>query len=119
MTVRSTRLPGLTKQQLTLVTTGGKIDKEYFDDKSDYQIGSPQIGDILQQLGVAFRFDLIPILRKDSLHVTDEDRALIRSTIESQPHRHVLVTHGTDTMVETAHVLAGLPGKVIVRTGAL
>ncbi|HVI55339.1 MAG TPA: asparaginase domain-containing protein [Luteibacter sp.] len=106
-------------QQLTIVTTGGTIDKVYFDDKSDYQIGSPQIADILQQLGVAFRFDVIPILRKDSLHVTDEDRALMRSTIEAQPHRHVLVTHGTDTMVETARVLAGIPGKVIVLTGAL
>ncbi|QWT18451.1 asparaginase [Bacillus sp. NP157] len=106
-------------QHLTIVTTGGTIDKVYFDDKSDYQIGSPQIGDILTQLGVAFRFDVIPILRKDSLHVTGEDRTLMRSTIEAQPHRHVLVTHGTDTMVETAAVLEGIPGKVIVLTGAL
>ena len=104
---------------MVIFTTGGTIDKVYFDDKSDYQIGSPQIADILQQLGVAFRFDVIPILRKDSLHVTDEDRTLMRSTIEAQPHRHVLVTHGTDTMVETARVLAGIPGKVIVLTGAL
>ncbi|HEV7778787.1 MAG TPA: asparaginase domain-containing protein [Luteibacter sp.] len=106
-------------QQLTIITTGGTIDKVYFDDKSDYQIGSPQIGDILTQLGVAFRFEVIPILRKDSLHVTEEDRALVRSTIEAQPHRHVLITHGTDTMVETAQVLKDLPGKVIVLTGAL
>ncbi|MDF3980917.1 asparaginase domain-containing protein [Luteibacter sp. PPL201] len=106
-------------QNLTIVTTGGTIDKVYFDDKSDYQIGAPQIGEILEQLGVAFRFDVIPILRKDSLHVTDDDRALIRSTIEAQPHRHVLVTHGTDTMVDTARVLDGIAGKVIVLTGAL
>jgi uncharacterized membrane protein len=38
------------------------------------------------------------------------------STVETQPDRHVLVTHGTDTMVETAKVLAGIPGKVIVLT---
>jgi len=106
-------------QHLTIVTTGGTIDKIYFDDKSDYQIGAPQIGDILTQLGVGFRFDVIPILRKDSLHVTDDDRALVRSTIEAQPHRHVLVTHGTDTMVETAAMLAGIADKVIVLTGAL
>jgi L-asparaginase len=106
-------------QHLTIVTTGGTIDKIYFDDKSEYQIGAPQIGDILGQLGVAFTFDVIPILRKDSLHITPEDRALIRQTIAAQPHRHVLVTHGTDTMVETAQVLLDIPEKAIVLTGAL
>ncbi|HVJ62067.1 MAG TPA: asparaginase domain-containing protein [Tahibacter sp.] len=106
-------------QHLTIVTTGGTIDKVYFDDKSEYQIGAPQIGEILAQLGVAFTFDVIPILRKDSLHITPEDRELIRDTIAAQPHRHVLVTHGTDTMVETAQVLLDVPGKVIVLTGAL
>ncbi len=106
-------------EQLCIVTTGGTIDKIYFDDKSDFQIGDPQIGQILRDLGVAFRFDVIPLLRKDSLHVTDEDRDLVRRTIEAQPHSHVLVTHGTDTMVETAQVLAGIPGKTIVLTGAL
>ena len=46
-------------QHLTIVTTGGTIDKIYFDDKSNYQIGAPQIGEILNQLGVAFTFDVI------------------------------------------------------------
>jgi L-asparaginase len=106
-------------QHLSIVTTGGTIDKTYFDAKSDYQIGAPQIGEILTQLGVAFRFEVIPILRKDSLDISDDDRRLIRNTIEAQPHRHVLVTHGTDTMVETARTLEGIGGKVIVLTGAL
>ena len=105
--------------QLCIVTTGGTIDKIYFDDKSDFQIGDPQIGRILDELGVAFRFNVIPILRKDSLHITDADRALLRSTIAAQDASHVLVTHGTDTMVETARVLADIPGKTIVLTGAL
>jgi L-asparaginase len=104
---------------LCIVSTGGTIDKIYFDDKSSFQVGAPQIGEILQAIGVAFSFDVIPIIRKDSLHITGEDRALVRRTIEAQPARHVLVTHGTDTMVETAQVLAGIPGKVIVLTGAL
>ncbi|HET6631341.1 MAG TPA: asparaginase domain-containing protein [Rhodanobacteraceae bacterium] len=104
---------------LSIVTTGGTIDKVYFDAKSDYQIGAPQIGDILTQLGVGFRFDLLPILRKDSLDIDAGDRELISRTIEAQPHRHVLVTHGTDTMVETARELASIEGKVIVLTGAL
>ncbi|GIX35244.1 MAG: asparaginase [Lysobacteraceae bacterium] len=105
--------------ELCIVTTGGTIDKIYFDDKSDYQIGDPQIGRMLEELEVAFRYTVIPILRKDSLHLTDADRALIRSTIEAQPCPHVLVTHGTDSMIQTAKVLQGLPGKTIVLTGAL
>jgi L-asparaginase len=68
---------------------------------------------------VAFRFEVIPILRKDSLHIGEQDRKLLRATIAAQEARHVLVTHGTDTMVETARVLARIPGKVIVLTGAL
>ncbi|HEX5756348.1 MAG TPA: asparaginase domain-containing protein [Arenimonas sp.] len=105
--------------ELLIVTTGGTIDKIYFDDKSDYQIGDPQIGGILKELGVAFRFSVIPLLRKDSLHLNDEDRELLRAAIAAQPARHVLVTHGTDTMVETAKVLASIEGKTIVLTGAL
>ncbi len=105
--------------QLLIVTTGGTIDKIYFDDKSDYQVGDPQIGRILEELGVAFRFTVIPILRKDSLHISAEDRELMRATIAAQPAKHVLVTHGTDTMVDTAKVLAGVADKTIVLTGAL
>ncbi|TAK39391.1 MAG: asparaginase [Lysobacteraceae bacterium] len=104
---------------LLIVTTGGTIDKVYFDDKSDFQVGEPQIGHILEELGVAFRFEVIPILRKDSLHIGEQDRELLRATIAAQDARHVLVTHGTDTMVETARVLASIRGKVIVLTGAL
>ena len=104
---------------LLIVTTGGTIDKVYFDDKSDFQVGEPQIGRILQELGVAFRFTVIPIIRKDSLHNTDADRELLRATIAAQPAKHVLVTHGTDTMVDTARVLSSLTDKTIVLTGAL
>lgn len=106
-------------EDLLIVTTGGTIDKIYFDDKSDYQIGDPQIGRMLGELGVAFRFRVIPILRKDSLHLDDADRELVRATIAAQEARHVLVTHGTDSMVETAKVLATVSGKTIVLTGAL
>lgn len=106
-------------QHLTVITTGGTIDKIYFDDKSTFQIGAPQIGEILEQLGVAFTFEVVPVLRKDSLHIDQTDRALVRSAVEQQTHRHILITHGTDTMVETAQALAGLAGKVVVLTGAL
>lgn len=105
--------------QLLIVTTGGTIDKVYFDDKSDYQVGEPQIGHILEELGVAFRFRVIPIMRKDSLHIEAGDRELLRATIAAQEEAHVLVTHGTDTMIDTARVLASIADKTIVLTGAL
>jgi L-asparaginase len=105
--------------KLLIVTTGGTIDKIYFDDKSDYQVGEPQISQILHAMHVAFDFEVSALLRKDSLHITAEDRKLIRAAVAASEATHVLITHGTDTMVETAAELKGLAGKTIVLTGAL
>jgi L-asparaginase len=105
--------------KLLIVTTGGTIDKIYFDDKSDYQVGEPQISQILHAMHVAFEFEVAALLRKDSLHITAEDRKLIRAALAASEATHVLITHGTDTMVETAAELKGLAGKTIVLTGAL
>jgi len=106
-------------KKLLIVTTGGTIDKIYFDDMSDYQIGEPLIGQILEQLQVGFEFEVKALFRKDSLHVTDEDRLHIRNEIAASEASHVLITHGTDSMVKTALVLADIPGKTMVLTGAL
>jgi L-asparaginase len=105
--------------KLLIVTTGGTIDKIYFDDMSDYQIGDPLIGQILEQLQVGFEFEVKALMRKDSLHVTDEDRLTIQAEIEASNASHVLITHGTDSMVKTALLLTDIPGKTIVLTGAL
>jgi len=105
--------------KLLIITTGGTIDKIYFDDKSDYQVGEPQISLILHAMHVAFDFEVTALMRKDSLHLTDEDRALIRATAAASDAGHILITHGTDSMVETAAVLKGLAGKTVVLTGAL
>jgi len=105
--------------KLLIVTTGGTIDKIYFDDMSDYQIGDPQIGSILNNLQVGFEFEVNPLMRKDSLHITDDDRQSIHDCIACSDATHILVTHGTDSMVKTALLLANIPGKTIVLTGAL
>jgi len=105
--------------KLLIITTGGTIDKIYFDDKSDYQVGEPQISQILHAMHVAFEFEVSALMRKDSLHITHDDRKLIRAAIAASGASHVLITHGTDTMVETAVELTGLEGKTIVLTGAL
>ena len=105
--------------KLLIITTGGTIDKTYFDDKSDYQVGEPQISQILHAMHVAFEFEVTALMRKDSLHITADDRKLIRAAVAACDARHVLITHGTDTMVDTALELSGFEDKTIVLTGAL
>jgi len=104
---------------LLIITTGGTIDKIYFDDKSDYQIGEPQISQILHAMHVAFDFEVTALMRKDSLHIRDRERQLIHATAAASDASHMLITHGTDSMVETAAVLSDLENKTIVLTGAL
>ena len=106
-------------KNLLIVTTGGTIDKNYFDDMSDYQIGEPMIGRILDELQVGFAIEVRQLMRKDSLHITDEDRRRIHDEIAASDASHVLITHGTDSMVDTALVLADIPAKTMVLTGAL
>jgi len=105
--------------KLLIITTGGTIDKIYFDDKSDYQIGEPQIGQILHALHVAFDIEVTALMRKDSLHIGDKERQLIHATAAAADTSQILITHGTDSMVETARVLSDIEGKTIVLTGAL
>ena len=106
-------------KNLLIITTGGTIDKIYFDDMSDYQIGDPQIGQILHDMQVGFTFEVNALMYKDSLHVTDEDRHAIHDAIAASDATHVLITHGTDSMVKTALLLDDIPGKTMVLTGAL
>lgn len=104
---------------LHIITTGGTIDKIYFDAKSNYQVGEPVIGELLDSMGVHFPYTVESAMRKDSLDLNDEDRQAIRVSAENCAERMVLITHGTDGMVSTGRALMGIPGKTIVLTGAL
>jgi L-asparaginase len=106
-------------KKLNILTTGGTIDKIYYDDMSDYQIGEPEIGRILRVMNVGFEWEIRALLRKDSLHLNADDRSLIKQAILASDDRHYLITHGTDTMVETAAALGDMGDRVIVLTGAL
>ena len=105
--------------RIRILATGGTIDKVYFDAASTYEIGEPQVGPVLRESNVTFDFVVESVLQKDSLAMTDADRALIRERVEAAPERLILITHGTDTMTATAAKLEGLPDKVIVFTGAM
>ena len=108
---------------LLVVTTGGTIDKLYFDALSEYQIGDSVVERVLWQARVALPFRVVELLRKDSLDLTDADRAAIVATVTAAPETRVVITHGTDTMTDTAAALlaagAGVAGKTVVLVGAL
>ena len=102
-----------------IFSCGGTIDKVYFDAKSEYEVGEPRIIEIFRRANVSFEYSIDSLMRKDSLEMNDEDRALIRSRIAASEYHRFLITHGTDTMPETAQVLSGLNGKTIVLTGSM
>ncbi len=105
--------------ELKVFCTGGTFDKVYFDALSDYQIGDPQVSWILEQANVSFEYGIESILKKDSLEITDQDRAAIVTKVQQEPCARIVITHGTDTMADTALALQKIPNKTIVLVGAM
>ncbi len=104
---------------IRFLTIGGTIDKIYFDARSRFEVGDSQVKHILTEGLVQFDYDIVALLQKDSLDMTDDDRQLIRDFIRSDDADRYVITHGTDTMPDTAEALAGIHGRTIVLTGAL
>lgn len=104
---------------LQIFTTGGTIDKVYFDARSDYEVGAPEIGRILESVGVTVPYAIETLMRKDSIDLTDDDRTAILEAVRGADATRVLITHGTDTIVETGRVLLQLTNKTVVLVGSL
>lgn len=105
--------------KIRIITTGGTIDKVYFDALSTYQVGDPTIVQILEEANVDIPFELDQVCKKDSLELTDEDRDKIFEAVEKSKETRILITHGTDTMIETARRMRSVVGKTIVFTGSM
>jgi L-asparaginase len=105
--------------RIVVLTTGGTIDKLYFDALSRYQVGPTVIEHLLTTANVTYPYSVLEVLRKDSLELTDEDRALLRERVSELRATRFVITHGTDTMASTARALEGVAGKTIVLTGSL
>ncbi len=107
-------------QPIKIFTTGGTIDKVYFDAKSTYEVGKPNISRVLAELPIHIDYKVISVLQKDSLEITPADRDVIVAAVQDAEEKQIIVTHGTDTMVATAKALqAAVKDKTIVLTGAL
>jgi L-asparaginase len=106
-------------KNLQIFTTGGTVDKVYFDALSEFQIGDPVAGSVLKGMNVSFDFTVEELMRLDSLDMTDQNRSAIQQRVRESDAQHILIMHGTDGMVETAGWLSGIANKKIIFTGAM
>ena len=104
---------------ITILTTGGTIDKVYFDAKSDFEIGDSLLPELLTEANIHDGYSLRELMRKDSLEITEDDRTDIVKAVSQTNASRILITHGTDTMAQTAQALKGITGKTIVLFGAM
>ena len=115
--------PTYNAMHVQIFTTGGTIDKVYFDAKSEYEVGESTVRDILEEANVTVSFEVERLFQKDSLDLTDADRDRIARRVREAETEQVLVTHGTDTMVLSARALQDdgddAPDKTVVFTGSL
>ena len=106
--------------KIHILTTGGTIDKFYFDQKDSFQVGEPQIGQLLREANVTVEHEIRALMHKDSLDLTDADREAIVAAVRDTPGERFLITHGTDTMLKTAELLQSrIQGKTMVLTGSM
>lgn len=105
---------------IAILTTGGTIDKVYAL-SGDLEIGPPAVAGILDAVVTPTPILVERVLAKDSLDLTDDDRDALARAVARTAADRIVITHGTDTMTDTAESLAGrVPeGKTIVLTGAL
>ena len=106
---------------IQIYVTGGTFDKEYDYKNGQLYFRNTHLPEMLERGRCTIDFNVTTLMMIDSLEMTDDDRAIIALNCRKSPAQRLIVTHGTDTMVETAHFLAhqNLDGKTIILTGAM
>ena len=110
------------KLKITFIQTGGTIDEDYPHTTKGwaFEIGEPAVKNILEKLNPSFEYEIAKAFAKDSLDITEEDREVLARLIEDSDNRRFIITHGTDTMIETADYLnSRIKDKLVVITGAM
>ena len=82
-------------------------------------MGPPNITEVLSGLSLNLNYEVVSLMQKDSLEMTDADKEAIRQVVSETIEDMIVITHGTNTMTNTANLLSVIPGKTIVLTGAL
>jgi len=107
--------------KILFIQTGGTIDKDYPRTTKGYafEISEPAVKRIMEKINPSFDYEILSVLKKDSLDITETDRKKIFDACKSSKIDKIVITHGTDTMIETAKELNQIKGKTIVVTGAM
>jgi L-asparaginase len=108
------------EDMIRILITGGTIDKEYDPLSGELIFGKSHLSNILNQVRCRVKVVLEEVMLKDSLHLMPEDReAILKKCIHCLEDK-IIVTHGTDTMVDTAQVLGRhVEGKTVILVGAM
>jgi L-asparaginase len=105
---------------IRIFITGGTFDKEYNELNGELFFKDTHLSDLLEMGRSKVPVEIRTLMMVDSLEMTNEDRELIAYQCNQCDEQQIVITHGTDTMSDTAHVLAGkVKGKTIVLTGAM
>ena len=108
------------EEAIRILITGGTIDKEYDPLTGELTFSKSHLSNMLHQVKCTARFILEEVMLKDSLKMMSEDREEILKKCINCLEDKIIVTHGTDTMVETARVLGNnVKGKTVVLVGAM
>jgi L-asparaginase len=106
--------------QIKILVTGGTIDKVYNELTGELTFGTSNLDEMLERSRSTVGINTEVLFLKDSLDMNDEDRGLILSKCLECSEDRVMVTHGTDTMVETAQLLGNkIKDKTIVLFGSM
>ncbi|HEV8316502.1 MAG TPA: asparaginase domain-containing protein [Vicinamibacterales bacterium] len=105
---------------IRIFVTGGTFDKNYDEINGRLTFGDTHLPEMLRLGRCRLDVSIRTLMMIDSLEMTDADRELIVRHCAQSDESRIVVTHGTDTMVETAAALArGVTGKTVVLTGAM
>ena len=106
--------------KITFVTTGGTIDKDYPKSPRGYafEIEDPAVDRILERINPNFEYEIVLLLKKNSQDITDEDREMIHEACSNTASDKIIITHGTDTILDTAKKMTNINDKVIILVGS-
>jgi len=106
---------------IEIFITGGTFDKEYNEITGTLYFENTHLPKMLERSRCRLPIKVTKLMMKDSLDLNNNDRKLLCDQITASTAAHIVVTHGTDTMVDTARYIArqNIPNKIIILTGAM